>query len=36
MPREVVLLDALPRSALGKVLKPQLRATLEARRGGTM
>ncbi len=33
LPREVVLLDALPKSALGKVLKPQLRATLEAARG---
>ncbi|WP_354681983.1 AMP-binding protein [Cupriavidus necator] len=32
LPREVVLLDDLPRSALGKVLKPQLRAMLEARR----
>ena len=32
LPREVVLLDALPKSALGKVLKPQLRATLEAER----
>ncbi|NSX06485.1 class I adenylate-forming enzyme family protein [Cupriavidus gilardii] len=35
LPREVVLLDALPKSALGKVLKPQLRATLEAARGGS-
>ncbi|KAA0181151.1 long-chain fatty acid--CoA ligase [Cupriavidus gilardii] len=35
LPREVVLLDALPRSALGKVLKPQLRATLEAARGAS-
>ena len=33
LPREVVLMDDLPRSALGKVLKPQLRALLEARRG---
>ncbi|SOZ35684.1 class I adenylate-forming enzyme family protein [Cupriavidus neocaledonicus] len=32
LPREVVLMDDLPRSALGKVLKPQLRAQLEARR----
>ena len=32
LPREVVLMDDLPRSALGKVLKPQLRALLEARR----
>ncbi|MCY1255433.1 Long-chain-fatty-acid--CoA ligase [compost metagenome] len=32
LPREVVLLDDLPRSALGKVLKPQLRAMLEAQR----
>ncbi|WP_454711168.1 class I adenylate-forming enzyme family protein [Cupriavidus nantongensis] len=32
LPREVVLMDELPRSALGKVLKPQLRALLEARR----
>ncbi|WP_349606585.1 AMP-binding protein [Cupriavidus sp. DF5525] len=32
LPREVLLLDDLPRSALGKVLKPQLRAMLEARR----
>ncbi|WP_454736455.1 class I adenylate-forming enzyme family protein [Cupriavidus necator] len=32
LPREVVLLDDLPRSALGKVLKPQLRAMLEASR----
>jgi fatty-acyl-CoA synthase len=31
LPREVVLLDDMPRSALGKVLKPQLRAMLEAR-----
>ncbi|WP_427310727.1 class I adenylate-forming enzyme family protein [Cupriavidus sp. H39] len=30
LPREVVLMDDLPRSALGKVLKPQLRAMLEA------
>ncbi|SCU77014.1 hypothetical protein CNECB9_3510008 [Cupriavidus necator] len=28
----MVLLDDLPRSALGKVLKPQLRAMLEAQR----
>ncbi|AMR79406.1 class I adenylate-forming enzyme family protein [Cupriavidus nantongensis] len=33
LPREVVLMEDLPRSALGKVLKPQLRALLEARRG---
>ncbi|WP_051975410.1 class I adenylate-forming enzyme family protein [Cupriavidus necator] len=32
LPREVLLLDDLPRSALGKVLKPRLRAMLEARR----
>ncbi|MDQ0141676.1 class I adenylate-forming enzyme family protein [Cupriavidus necator] len=32
LPREVVLMDDLPRSALGKVLKPQLRAMLEAQR----
>lgn len=31
LPREVVLLDDMPRSALGKVLKPLLRAMLEAR-----
>ncbi|MBP0621745.1 class I adenylate-forming enzyme family protein [Cupriavidus consociatus] len=32
LPREVVLLDDLPRSALGKVMKPQLRALLESQR----
>ncbi|WP_434033497.1 class I adenylate-forming enzyme family protein [Cupriavidus sp. a3] len=34
LPREVVLLDDLPRSALGKVMKPQLRALLESQRQG--
>ncbi|MBY4898194.1 class I adenylate-forming enzyme family protein [Cupriavidus sp. AU9028] len=32
LPREVVLVDALPKSALGKVVKPRLRAMLEAAR----
>jgi fatty-acyl-CoA synthase len=32
LPREVVLVADLPRSALGKVLRPQLRAMLEAQR----
>jgi fatty-acyl-CoA synthase len=34
LPRDVVLLDDLPRSALGKVMKPQLRALLESQRQG--
>ncbi|CAG9178099.1 class I adenylate-forming enzyme family protein [Cupriavidus respiraculi] len=33
LPRDVVLVDALPKSALGKVMKPQLRTMLEARQG---
>ncbi|MDF3838526.1 AMP-binding protein [Cupriavidus basilensis] len=33
LPRRVVLLDSLPKSALGKVLKPQLRAMLEMSSG---
>jgi fatty-acyl-CoA synthase len=34
LPREVVLVDALPRSALGKVMKPRLLAMLQARESG--
>ncbi|MGY8523839.1 class I adenylate-forming enzyme family protein [Paracidovorax citrulli] len=34
LPREVVLVDSLPKSALGKVVKPRLRAMLEAARRG--
>ena len=30
-PREVILLPALPRNALGKVVKPELIASLKAR-----
>lgn len=34
LPKDVVLVDALPKSALGKVMKPQLRAMLEGRQAG--
>jgi fatty-acyl-CoA synthase len=35
LPKDVVLVDALPKSALGKVMKPRLRAMLEAREVGS-